>query len=259
LHDFVSSGIAYLNVRVWVVCGLAAFGNEVSIAASFDQLPVATQASPCRTVTYRPHSGVVDTRAGGSQHQSMRILTHALAVFLCCIVLPGAAWAAGSRAACNRDRAKATTIEVVRAEYSAWSGRCVSLRGIAVGARLFADRMATLEPKSAFGEEVRRSIVLYKSGRHLQDRKVRMVEVTGTIGSCADQNAAVGVMQAENPNDIIMVSGYCHTSLETYIQPVSIRILSRAPMQRCPRKAGSWSRPPWVLPAWLASSPPAAQ
>lgn len=90
----------------------------------------------------------------------MRILTHALAAFLCWIVLSGTAWATGREAACNYHRANATTIEVVRAQYSAWSGRCVSLRGIAVGTRLFADRMATLEPKNASGREVRRSIVL---------------------------------------------------------------------------------------------------
>ena len=161
----------------------------------------------------------------------MGMLARAFAILLCWILLPTAASAHGE-APCERHRATPTSIEAVRADDRAWSGRCVSLRGIAVNARLFADRLATLEPIGGFGRGVRRSIVLNPRGRSRRERKPMMVEVTGTIGSCADQNAAVAAMQAAAPADIIMISGYCHTSLETFIRAVHIRVLSRASISR---------------------------
>lgn len=39
-------------------------------------------------------------------------------------------------------------------------------------------------------------------------------------------------MQEEQPDQIVMVSGYCHTSLATYVRPTTIRRLSSAPIAR---------------------------
>jgi hypothetical protein len=59
------------------------------------------------------------------------------------------------------------------------------------------------------------------------------VEIVGTLGSCADANASVRQWNAEHPDDgIMMVSGYCHTSLANYIDPVSIRSLGGEPVLR---------------------------
>jgi hypothetical protein len=131
---------------------------------------------------------------------------------------------------CTRAHAVTTTIEAVQADYRSWSGRCVSLQGIEADGLLFADRYATLERDGVFGEDARRHIVLYP----LRDRLAspRWVEVTGMIGSCADHHAAVSAMQDEQPDLIIMVSGYCHTSLATYVHPIAIRRLSLAPIAR---------------------------
>ncbi|WP_165356366.1 hypothetical protein [Sphingosinicella sp. BN140058] len=162
----------------------------------------------------------------------MRIVARALGFLMCWLLLPASASAAGGEDTCSRSRAAEVTIEAVRARHDAWSGRCVRLRGIVIGRRLFADRLATLEPKSGDDETVRRSIVLYPGGRYNGERQPALVEITGTIGSCADHHAAVAANQAEHPDEILMVSGYCHTSLESYIRPVVAQVLSRAPIAR---------------------------
>jgi len=157
----------------------------------------------------------------------MRVVLSCLALIAAWIVLPSNAGAASGKSdSCVSTKAKLTTIEAVRGDYKAWRGHCVALRGIAVGARLYSDRLSTLEPRQSFGEQRRHSIVIYNHRPLHFDRKPRMVEVVGIVGSCADQNDAVRSMQADNPNDIIMVSGFCHTSLETFVQPVSVSILS---------------------------------
>jgi hypothetical protein len=63
-------------------------------------------------------------------------------------------------------------------------------------------------------------------------RKARMVEVIGTIGSCREQHQAVEAIQSGHPDEIMMVAGYCHTSMETYIEPVSLRIIPSPPITR---------------------------
>jgi hypothetical protein len=119
------------------------------------------------------------------------------------------------------------TIAAVRGKYEAWRGRCVRLRGIAKRGRLYADRKAMREPRELWGEDVRRSIVLYSLPPGLPERTAYPAEVVGTIGSCADQHAVIAAEQTNSPNDIIMVGGYCHTSMEVYIQPSSVRRLPR--------------------------------
>jgi hypothetical protein len=59
------------------------------------------------------------------------------------------------------------------------------------------------------------------------------VEVLGRLGSCADANDSVRQWNDEHPGDgIMMVSGYCHTSLANYIDPVSIGPLHGEPVFR---------------------------
>lgn len=54
----------------------------------------------------------------------------------------------------------------------------------------------------------------------------------GRVGSCQEENDAVERIQSANPDQIIMVGGYCHTSLETYVRVESVTVLSRAPIPR---------------------------
>jgi hypothetical protein len=140
--------------------------------------------------------------------------------------------ASGSKLNCTPARAVPSTIEAVQTDYKAWSGRCVSLSGILIRNHLYADRQAVLEPRAGWGKDVRHTIVLYDRNRIWSRRKPATVKVIGIIGSCADQNAAIEQMQLDNPNEIIMVSGYCHTSLETYIETASLRIISYDPIPR---------------------------
>lgn len=147
--------------------------------------------------------------------------------------LAGSAAARGqpAEAMCSRATAGTTTIEAIQADYAAWRGACVRLNGILWGATLLANREALLERRTPYGEEQKLSLHLYGKGRRPIRRPVQ-VEVTGTIGSCRDHHGAVAALQADDPGSIVTVSGYCHTSLETYVRPVSVRVLSRAPIPR---------------------------
>lgn len=187
-------------------------------------------ASRCR---YSRRGRIVDTVHGSRQPLVMRSLGFFLAAILLWIMVPAASVSAPDRkSACRSTQAQPATIEAIRSDYQAWRGKCVALGGIAVGVRLYADRQATLERKGNFGEEVRRSIVLYPRRRIRSGREPRLVEVVGRIGSCKVQNDIVGAMQEAHPEQIIMVSGYCHTSLETYIEPVVVRVLRSGPITR---------------------------
>lgn len=64
---------------------------------------------------------------------------------------------------CTAGTAKRVTIEAIQADYPAWRGKCVRVHGIAVGAHLYSDRMALLEPRIMYGEGLKRSLFLYFS------------------------------------------------------------------------------------------------
>lgn len=149
------------------------------------------------------------------------------------LLLAGSATAREPQSAtgCTYAKARDVTIEAIQTDYAAWRGACVRVRGIAWKATLLADREALLEPRSSYGETLKRSLHLYRMRRGAAKRPVH-VEVIGSVGSCRDQHEAIESMRAEDPDAIIMLSGYCHTSLETYVHPVSIRVVSRAPVPR---------------------------
>jgi hypothetical protein len=147
-------------------------------------------------------------------------------------ILPGAAFAREHRVACTQATATATTIEVIQADYKPWMGRCVRLNGIMFQSHLFADRMALIEPASLFGAKRKHALFIY--GRNWASPRPRpsMIELIGTVGSCAAQNNLIAAIQADNPGDILMLSGFCHTSLETFVAPVAITITSDKPILR---------------------------
>jgi len=147
------------------------------------------------------------------------------------LLLAGSATGKEATASCTPAKARATTIEAIQNHYESWRGACVRVSGIAWRAKLLADREALLDLRDSYDDVQKRSLHLYGVSRLRRARPVQ-VEVTGTVGSCADHHAATEALQAREPGAIIMTSGYCHTSMETYIRPVSTRMLSRAPIPR---------------------------
>jgi hypothetical protein len=122
-----------------------------------------------------------------------------------------------------------TTIEDLQANFEAFATRCVRIRGIRMGHRLYSSREATLDRLAPSGESARRSIVIYPDGRRFgSPANAEWADVTGRTGSCAAENAAVAAaVEATQPGSIFMVSGYCHTSLENYVLPVDINRVER--------------------------------
>jgi hypothetical protein len=162
-----------------------------------------------------------------------------LALLLVCLMAaPNAASAKGANAwdtLCTPASATATTIKTITRDYHQWTGRCVRLRGILAGRHLLDDRTAMLEPGSPFAGESKHGLLLYalasRDTARLPKGRPITIEVIGKVGSCADAHAAVEQMSRDS-GDIVMVSGYCHTSLETYVTPDIVRVLSRVPIPR---------------------------
>ncbi|WP_143075061.1 hypothetical protein [Sphingobium sp. AP50] len=149
--------------------------------------------------------------------------------FLIAAALLNVAGAASAKSPdrCSPAIAKSTDIETIQSNYRDWAGQCVRVQGLGIDRHLYADRQALTEHTPPFGEGALRSIVLYpnnKTGR-LPENRPRMIEVTGRVGSCQDANDAIAEMQTGAPDQIIMVGGYCHTSLATYISPSHIRVI----------------------------------
>ncbi|WP_298397485.1 hypothetical protein [Sphingobium sp.] len=137
----------------------------------------------------------------------------------------GAAFARSSDR-CSPATAKPTDIETIQSNYRGWAGQCVRVRGIGVDNRLYSDRQALTEHDPSDGANAHRSIVLFPNrAPRLPENRPITVEVTGRVGSCQDAHDAIAEKQAATPDQIIMVGGYCHTSLATYINPSHIRAL----------------------------------
>lgn len=139
------------------------------------------------------------------------------------LLLPSSAFA-GERPRCVANKSVETTIEAIQTEYEHWAGRCVRLRGIRLDWRLYASREAILDKVDIYGDPARRSLVIYPERSNVKGQ-AHWVELTGRVGSCRTANEAVAAMQDREPNNIIMVSGYCHTSLEHYVRAERIDVL----------------------------------
>lgn len=135
---------------------------------------------------------------------------------------------------CTFANAQPIDIVAVRSE-PAWETKCVRITGLLSEGRLNADRFALLEHRGAYGTDARRSLPLLPARGVTKiawpDRAAE-VEAVGRVQSCATASAIVQEMQERDPDSIIMVSGYCHTSLETYLSLTSLRTVSRRPVYR---------------------------
>jgi hypothetical protein len=128
---------------------------------------------------------------------------------------------------CTVAETRDAPIAALKAEESPWLGKCVRVRGIAFEGRIFQDRAALTEPlewDSAPGSVV----FLGGSGRR---RQPLLVEARGRLQSCSVAHRMVDA-EARATGEILMVSGYCHTSMENYLDGAQLRVLSRAPIPR---------------------------
>ncbi|HEX7693846.1 MAG TPA: hypothetical protein VF409_05110 [Sphingomonas sp.] len=155
-------------------------------------------------------------------------------LFIALAFLMGGFTACGTAAAtgksCAGERIGDTKIEDVQANLQRYLGKCVRLRGILADGRLYTDRQATLETNDRTDDDRRpkRSIVVLRGGK---DRPL-LVEITGRVADCGLANDAMARYQADHPEEIVMVSGFCHTSMETYFDKPIVRVLSKQPIPR---------------------------
>ena len=154
------------------------------------------------------------------------------ATLLCGLVLHSAARAEVRRAHCTAAIARPTTVEAIQAAIETWEGHCVRVQGLGTTRRLYANRQALLDPLPYDETPTARSIVINPFRRLPRPHPPRQAEVVGTVGRCVTEYAIVNGMRAREPDAIIMLAGYCHTSLENYLRPVAIRFLSERPIPR---------------------------
>lgn len=142
------------------------------------------------------------------------------------LLLLGAEDASKTKQACTPQAAVPATIGQIAADWQSWIGKCVTIEGIEWGFSLLTDREALIEEGGLYGENAKLSMALYPDGTPTQ-KSPRWVRVTGEVGSCALANAEASAEMDANPGTIIMVSGYCHTSLQTYLSRTAIKLLDR--------------------------------
>ena len=194
--------------------------------------------TPLILFPFSPANTIVD-RPNDAQHLAAMRSLLLLCLFACGLVF--APYAAAAKEAepwdrlCTAATATPATIEEITADYRPWVARCVRLSGILSHRYLLASREAALEPGLPSTGDANHAIRLHSAtSRHLaslpQGRPLR-IEVIGKIGSCADAHAAVE-QESRETGDIVMVSGYCHTSSETFVTPDIVRVQSRAPIMR---------------------------
>ncbi len=123
-------------------------------------------------------------------------------------------------------------------------GRCVTVEGIALGPRLYADDAARYRPQTIYNDPSSSGAVigLYADNRHNGPRRVR---VTGRVDSCAamqamadQRNAAARTSQPENLV-ITVLNGFCHYFNGLVITQATTTPISGgpAPLMRIPRGA----------------------
>jgi len=158
----------------------------------------------------------------------MRELLVLIALLIGSIGLPGSAVAAVKP--CTARETSAATIEQVQATPADYLGKCVRLRGILAGSRLYADRQATMEINDRTPDDRRpkRSIAVLKRNGSAP----ALVEISGRLSDCGCANDGLAGYEAEHPGEIVMLSGYCHTSMETYFDKPAVRILSQKRVAR---------------------------
>jgi hypothetical protein len=105
---------------------------------------------------------------------------------------------------------------------------------LGIDSHLYADRQTLTDDNPLFGEGARRSIIMLpdRKAPRLPRNRPMMVDVIGRVGSCQAAHDIVAEMSANHPDQIIMVSGYCHTSLATYITPSAMRLIDRIRLVR---------------------------
>jgi hypothetical protein len=63
-----------------------------------------------------------------------------------------------------------------------------------------------------------------------------MIEIVGKLGSCAARRIAIRAEEKQQPNIIIMLTGFCHFSDENFIDPISIAIAAETKVTRLTEK-----------------------
>lgn len=148
---------------------------------------------------------------------------------------------------CNAATAEQSTIAAITAAGNTMHGRCVTVEGIALGPRLYADDAARYRPQTIYNDPSSSGAVigLYANTRQNGARRVR---VTGRVDSCAamqaaadQRNAAARTSQPENLI-ITMLSGFCHYYHGLVIAQATTTPVSRGapPLTRIPRGAAGW-------------------
>ena len=159
-----------------------------------------------------------------------------LAAFLVCLSA-GSAFAGQAETRCTVAAAIPAAIDTIQKDFANWDGRCVRVRGLAFHDHLYVDRLAILKTPGRYTAASEGAIAVYpKEDRGNLPPEAAWVEVVGKLGSCTDEEAATQALRKQEPDQLIMTFGYCHTSLENYIAPVAVVIASHAPILRLTEK-----------------------
>jgi hypothetical protein len=154
----------------------------------------------------------------------------------------------GGPRTCSADAAEPARIEQVQADFAAWEGRCVRMRGIAFSGRLFASREAILDKRDYGDPAPRRSIAFYLGEARLPEPG--WVEIAGRLGSCETAHQAAEAAMAAEPGSITWASGFCHSSVENYLRIGSaVRLAGKTALRFTETELAERKRPLIQVPA----------
>lgn len=138
----------------------------------------------------------------------MRLLLLALLGCLGLILAVSGPSRAGAEAACTSRTATKTTVAEIARDSQAWSGRCVTVKGLLNGAWLYdgVDGFYRLPQDSL--DPSSNGLAIGLQGDRLPSGALREAAITGVVGRCQDLRAALDA--ARKPGEISWLSGFCH-------------------------------------------------
>lgn len=171
-------------------------------------------------------------------------------------MLLAALLAAATPPACTLESAQPTTVREVATAPDTWVGRCVRLEGFTTGSTFYQDVGGTYRFKASDKEDRPNDgwLGLYFLQKGAYRRKPLEASVAGVVDTCSRQ---WDELQAQaGPNDLVMLTGYCHYHLGLILLDVTVR---HGTSISVPRLTGEASRRRFgdLLTVEEAGSPPA--
>jgi len=138
--------------------------------------------------------------------------------------------AASAASSCSARVAEPATVRLIAENPLQYEGRCVAVDGVMRGLMLYGDVDGIyLRPTESGTPSSSGAQLGLDNLRWLSD-EYRHVSIVGTVGDC--ENVRACVRAAAGPDEIVMVSGYCHYASGAFLSVQRVRARRGKPLER---------------------------